>query len=115
MEQDIRQLILSAEFSEYYNALEARAKEKFDYVMQILKSQKVINSKFVKSIEKTDLYEMRVSVGTNEHRTFLFAIDKASLIESTQVILLNCFLKKDSKQYSSEINKAKRILKSLED
>ena len=43
--------------------------------------------KFVKHLEKTDLYEMRVSVGTNEYRTVLFAIDQENVIEAKNVIL----------------------------
>jgi hypothetical protein len=66
-------------------------------------------------IEKTNLYEMRVSVGSNEHRTFLFAIDASNIIESSLVVLLNSFLKKETKQYKAEIDKAKMILKKLED
>lgn len=69
--------------------------------------------KFVKHLEKTDLYEMRVS-GTNEYRTVLFAIDQENVIEAKNVILLNGFLKKDSKQYRKEIEKAKSILSKLE-
>ncbi len=36
---------------------------------------------------------MRVSVGSNEYRTVLFAIDNSNVILSTKIILLNGFLK----------------------
>lgn len=62
---------------------------------------------------RTDLYEMRVSVGSNEYRTVLFAIDNSNVILSTKIILLNGFLKKSTKDYSKQIVKAERILKSL--
>lgn len=115
MDKFIRELILTPEFEEYYNSVTDKVKEKYDYVMYILRSQRVVSAKFVKLIEKTNIYEMRVSVGNNEYRTFLFAVDASNIIESSQVILLNSFLKKDTKQYKAEIEKAKTILKNLED
>ena len=115
MDKIIRELILTPEFEEYYNSVTDKVREKYDYVMYILRTQRVVSTKFVKLIEKTNLYEMRVSVGNNEHRTFLFAIDASNVIECSQVILLNKFMKKDTKQYKAEIEKAKKILKNLED
>lgn len=110
MNNEVRQVLATDEFLTYYNSLPQNIRNKYDYVIHILKSQKVVNIKFVKSLEKTELYEMRVSVGSNEYRTILFAVDSMSFIESTKVILLNSFLKKSSKQYKSEIEKARKIL-----
>lgn len=56
---------------------------------------------------------MRVSVGTNEYRTVLFAIDNRNVIQSTQIILLNAFLKKSNKDYKKQIEKANKILNDL--
>lgn len=67
----------------------------------------------MKHLEGTDLYEMRVSVGHNEYRTILFAIDNQNVILSTRIILLNGFLKKATKDYQRQIEKAERILNSL--
>ena len=71
-------------------------------------------AKFVKHLENTDLYEMRVSVGNNEYRTILFAVDKSNIIESTKIVLLNGFLKKSTKEYRKQIELAQSILKELE-
>ncbi|MBP5456228.1 MAG: type II toxin-antitoxin system RelE/ParE family toxin, partial [Paludibacteraceae bacterium] len=57
-----------------------------------------------------EFYEARVSVGNNEHRTIIFAIDSNSFIECKRVLLLNFFIKKDTKQYRKEIEKARRII-----
>lgn len=108
---DIRLLIRTPEFDEYYNAQQKKIQEKYDYVLSLMVSQYVISEKFVKKLEKSELYEIRVSIGNNEYRTLLFAIDKESFIECTQAILLNSFLKKDNKQYRKEILKAQDILK----
>lgn len=72
-----------------------------------------IPTKFIKHLQNTDLYEMRVSVGTNEYRTVLFAIDNKNVIQSTQIILLNAFLKKSNKDYKKQIEKANKILNDL--
>ena len=71
-------------------------------------------TKFVKHLENTDLYEMRVSVGNNEYRTILFAVDKSNIIELTKIVLLNGFLKKSTKEYRKQIELAQSILKKLE-
>ncbi len=57
---------------------------------------------------------MRVSVGNNEYRTILFAVDKPNIIESTKIVLLNGFLKKSTKEYRKQIELAQSILKELE-
>lgn len=76
--------------------------------------EKMIKLKFLfDHTVRTYLYEMRVSVGSNEYRTVLFAIDNSNVILSTKIILLNGFLKKSTKDYSKQIAKAERILKSL--
>lgn len=110
-EKDIRVLIRTPEFDEYYNVQQMRVQEKYDYVLSLMISQYVISEKFVKKLENSELYEMRISIGNNEHRSLLFAIDNASFIECTQAILLSSFLKKDNKQYRKEIARAEEILK----
>lgn len=77
---DVRETIHSLEYDEYYASLDEKTKAKFDYVEAIIKTQYVVNSKFVKNLEGTEFYEARVSVGTNEHRTIIFAIDSVSSI-----------------------------------
>lgn len=79
-------------------------------MQSIIKTQYVVNKKFVKNLEGTEFYEARVSVGTNEYRTIVFAIDSQSFIESKRVLFLNSFLKKDTKQYKSEIEIARQIM-----
>ena len=89
---------------------------KYDYALQIVKSQYVVSSKIVKSLEKTDFYELRISISSNEYRTILLAVDHDNFIQSKNVLLLNSFLKKDTKQYKAEIKKAQNIVKRyLED
>ena len=107
----LRQLYRTPEFEEFYQSLPDKVKMKCDYVLQIVGTVYNITTKFVKHIEKTELYEMRVSVGNNEYRTVMFAIDHSNLIEARRIILLNGFQKKSSKDYKKEIEKGLRILK----
>ena len=75
----IRNIYWTAEFVQFYNELSDKVRIKFDYVLEIVKTERVISTKFVKRLEntdlyemRTDLYEMRVSVGGNEYRTVMF-------------------------------------------
>ena len=106
----MRNIILTNEFLEYYNSLPEKVKEKYDYVMQIIRSQYVVSEKFVKHLENTRLYEARIPVGSDAYRTIIFAVDSQSFMESKVVVFLNSFLKKSSNQYRSEIRKAESIL-----
>ena len=111
MNEDIRETLHSVEYEEYYASLDEKTKAKFDYVETIIKTQYVVNKKFVKNLEGTEFYEARISVSTNEHRTIIFAVDSISFIESKRVLFLNSFMKKSTKQYKREVENARQILK----
>ena len=61
-ENDIRNIIFSDEFEDYYSRMSDQIRKKYDYVLQIIKSQYVVSSKIVKSLDNTDFYELRISV-----------------------------------------------------
>lgn len=110
----IRELYFSDEFTEFYEKLLDKVKAKFEHTMDIIRTEYVLNTKFVKHLENTDLYEMRVSVNFNEYRTILFAVDNDNIILSKRILLLNGFLKKSTKDYSKQIKVAKQILEDFE-
>ena len=110
MNEYIRETIHSREYDEYYAKLNEKIQAKYDYVEMIIKTQYVVSKKFVKNLEGTEFYEARVSVGNNEYRTIIFAVESLSFMESKRVFLLNSFLKKDTKQYKGEIETARHIL-----
>lgn len=111
---DIRIIYKSEEFEVFYAGLSVNVKKKFDYVFNVVQTVYNIPQKFIKKLENTDFYEMRVSIGNNEYRSVLFAIDHENVIESTRIILLNAFVKKSTKDYKREIDKAENILNKLE-
>ncbi len=109
----VRTMIRSTEFDEFYNSLPANVQNKVKYAMNVVAEIRVVNTKLVKKLVDTDFYELRVSVG-NEYRVILFTIDHDNFIESEQILLLNGFMKKSTKDYKREIEKAKQILNSLQ-
>ena len=111
---DIRIIYKSQEFELFYEELSNTVKLKFEHVFNVIQTVYALPTKFVKRLVNTDLYELRVSVGTNEYRTVLFAIDHENIVQSTRIILLNGFLKKSEKDYKKQITIAEKILKDLE-
>ena len=105
-----RDIRMTETFIEFLKSLEPKVRKKYLYVIQVLKTESVVSEKFIKHLENTNLYEMRVSLSSNEYRTIVFSIDAVNIISATKVLLLNSFLKKDTKQYRSEINKAVKLL-----
>ncbi len=110
----MRNLIRSVEFDEFYNSLPANIQNKVKYAMNVIAEIRVVNTKLIKKLVDTDFYELRISVG-NEYRVILFTIDHENFIEAQQILLLNGFLKKSTKDYKKEIEKAKHILNTLSD
>ena len=110
----IRTVFYTDEFKEFYDNLDEKVKKKIDYVIELIKDFKIVHVDFVKRLVNTELYEMRVGVGTNEYRSILFSIDHENIIESTQVVILSGFLKKSTKDYGKQIKKAEKILNNLE-
>ena len=111
----MRDVLKTEEYEQYFQTLDIRIQMKYDYAIELMQTQKIVSDKFVKKIQNTEFYEVRVSVGTNEYRTMLVATDNPNFMEATQVVLLNSFLKKDSKQYKREIEKARTIIATLEE
>lgn len=113
--EKIRKVIYTDEFMDYYWSLDAKLREKYSYIVNIIETQKVVNEKFVKKLVGTPYYEARVSFGSNEYRSVIFTIDKESFVECTRLLFVTGFLKKSTKDYKKEIGKADRIIKELED
>ena len=103
----------SAEFDEFYNSLPANVQNKVNYALNIIAVVKVVNTKLIKKLIDTNFYELRIQVG-NEYRVVLFTIDHENFIEAEQILLLNGFMKKSTKDYKKEIKKAEQILNNLQ-
>ena len=55
-DSDIRELYFSNEFLEFYDKLQDKIKTKFEHTMDIIRTEYVLSTKFVKHLENTDLY-----------------------------------------------------------
>lgn len=104
----------SVEFDSFYFSLPERIQEKINYALNIIAEIRVVNKKIVKKLAGTDFYELRVSFA-NEYRIIIFTIDNDNFIEAQRILLLNGFVKKSTKDYKRELNKAIRILNNLND
>ena len=102
--KEIRVVYKTPQFEAFYASLPVKVQTKFKYVIDVITTIYDVSTKFVKHLENTDLYEMRVSVGNNEYRTILFAVDKSNIIESTKIVLLNGFLKKSLPTFNQQLN-----------
>ncbi len=107
---EVRQIILTPEFDEYFYSLNEKVQSKLEYIINVMATVYNVPTKFVKHLYNTDLYEMRMSIGSNEYRTILFTMDNPNFIEATQILLLNGFLKKSEKDYKKQIEIAYKIL-----
>ena len=107
----MREIYFSDEFWEFYNKQDTKVQIKFDYVLEIIRTERIITTKFLKHLENTELYEMRVSVSRNEYRTILFSIDNENILSASRIFVLNAFVKKSTKDYKKQIDIAYNILK----
>ena len=70
---------------------------------------KVVHSNFVKKLQSTHFYELRIKAG-NEYRIVMFAIDHLNFSECDKVVCLNGFIKKSTKDYKKVLKQAELIL-----
>lgn len=105
----MRDIDITAACEEFLESLDQRTIEKFDHVLQIMLEVKVVSNAFVKKVDSSTFYEMRIRTN-NEYRIILFAIDHLNFIEAKKVVLLNGFVKKANKDYKKALKKAERLL-----
>lgn len=110
----MRNIIFTDEFFEFLNNAENNVKIKIDYVLEVLITQNVINSKIAKKLTNNILYEIRIQVN-NEYRILCFTIDHENITQAKQILFISAFLKKSTKDYNKEIKKALKILDQWKD
>ena len=105
-DKPIREIIYYGDlFWDFYKKQSQKVKKKINWTIGLLKYLEVIPEKYLKHIEETDLYEIRVSFGNNIFRIFCF-FDKGRI-----VIILNGFQKKTQKTPKTEIERALKLKK----
>lgn len=99
---DRKILTFGGYFEAFYNALDERVQKKFDYALELLKTEKRLSVKFVRLI-RDGVYELRIEIDGNIYRVF-FIFDNGNI-----VVLFNGFQKKSPKTPQNEIEKALKI------
>lgn len=105
----MRNIYDTEEFREFLENADERTKKKIDYVLLILRTQEIINTNIAKRLVNTDLYELRIKVD-NEYRIITYTIDHENINEAENILLISAFMKKSTKDYNKEIEKALKIL-----
>jgi len=102
-----RQIIFYGDyFINFYKELDIKAKQKVQYVLELVKQVDRVPEKFLSPITGQDgLYEIRIEFQSNIYRVFC-CFDEGKL-----VVLFNGFQKKTQKTPTTEIEKAMRIKK----
>ena len=89
-------------FTNFYSTLKSEEQKKIDYVLDMLKTQERVNTKFVKFL-RDELYEIRAEYNSNIFRVF-FIFDDGNI-----VVLFHGFQKKTQKTPDKEIQKALKL------
>lgn len=110
----MRTIFKTLEFSEFFESADQITKDKIAYLSEIIITQPVINAKVAKKLINTDFYEVRIQVN-NEYRIIIFAIDHDNITQSRNILFLNCFMKKSTKDYDKQIKTAIKIVDQWHD
>lgn len=107
----MREIDITAECLEFIDQQDERVKLKFFQLIEVIGEIKVVNSTFLKKLQSTQFYELRIKAG-NEYRVVLFAIDHLNFTECEKAVCLCGFQKKGTKDYKKAIAQAEKLLKS---
>jgi hypothetical protein len=105
----MREIVIAQECLEFIDSQNERVKNKFFQLIEIIGEIKVVHSHFIKKLQNTQFYELRIKAG-NEIRIIIFAIDHLNFAECTKAICLYGFVKKGTKDYKKAIRQAESIL-----
>ena len=110
----MRTVYISEECQEYLDKSSSeRVRKKFQYMLEILVNQKIVHSSFVEKLVNTEYYELKIRA-ENQVRVIIFTIDSQDFNQSTEVILLNAFLKRTNKDYRKAVEVANKLLKKYD-
>ena len=106
----MREIVITDECLEFIDNQGVRVSDKFFQLIEIMGEFKVVHQNFVKKLQNTQFYELRIKAG-NEYRVIIFAIDHLNFAECKKAICLNGFVKKSNKDYKKALGKAENLLK----
>ena len=105
----MREIEITEECLQFIDNQDERVSLKFFQLIEIIGEIKIINANFLKKLQSTQFYELRIKAG-NEYRVVIFAIDHLNFAECTKAVCLCGFQKKSTKDYKKAIKQAETIL-----
>ncbi len=105
----MRKIFRTDDFLLFFENADQQTRDKIVYLVEIIATQSVINSKVAKKLVNTDFYEVRIQIN-NEYRIIVFALDHDNISQSKNILFLNAFMKKSTKDYDKQIKKATKLL-----
>ncbi len=105
----MRTIFRTDDFLLFLENLDQQTKDKIVYLTEIISMQPVINTKVAKKLVNSDFYEVRIQVN-NEYRIIVFALDHDNITQCKNILFLNGFMKKSTKDYDKQIKKAIKLL-----
>lgn len=93
-------------FKDFYVEQTKTVRDKINYVLKLVETQRIIPKKFFKQIEGSDgVYEIRIEIESNIYRIFC-CMDGGAI-----VVLFHAFQKKSQKTPQREIKRAETLKK----
>ena len=83
----MRILFRTPEFDEFVENSNERLRNKILYIFDILETQTVINSKIIKKLTNTNLYEWRIET-ENEYRILTFSSDHKKIKQEPTTLVI---------------------------
>ena len=106
MEKIRKILLFKSYFKDFYVAQTQTVRDKINFVLKLVESQRMIPKKFFRIIEGSDgIYEIRVEFESNIYRIF------CCMDDGVVVVLFHGFQKKTQKTPQKEIKRAEAIKK----
>lgn len=105
----MREIDITKACLEYIDNQDERVSLKFFQLIEVIGNVKVVNANFLKKLQSTQFYELRISAG-NKYRIVIFAIDHLNFAECTKAVCLCGFQKKSTKDYKKAIKQAEILL-----
>ena len=105
--EKVRQIKLFKNYyKEFYVAQTQTVRDKINFVLRMVESQRIIPKKFFRILEGSDgIYEIRVEIESNIYRVF------CCMDEGAMVVLFHGIQKKSQKTPSDQIARAERLKK----
>ncbi len=109
-----RVIYQTSEYEDFYNNADENVQNKIDYIKDIIINENIIKSHFVCKLTNTVFYELRI-VLKNPNRVILFTLDHEDINQATEILFINGFIKKSTKDYKKQIKNAIKILEQWTD